>query len=361
MEKHNNRFDRAVRGLPVDRTPIWFMRQAGRYLPEYREVRRRLTFDQMLADADVATDITLQPIRRYDLDAAVVFADIMTILNGLEIPYNFAAGGPALEFHIQSPQERAKLDPGRLLANVSRLDPLLRTIRQTRAALPAEKAVVGFAASPFTLLSYLIEGTTSKTHNAVRAFMIDAALDFHSLMQHVTACTIEYLRLQVLAGASAVQIFESWGDVLSPDTYAEYVLPHVEKVVNAVSPLAPVIFYDKGASLHMPVLRPFALRSGAVLSVDWRIALLNLSDLKVQGNLDPAMLESSPSAVKKETTRILQERNGLPGHIFNLGHGISPLAKLDCVEAMVATVQAYRQVRENRRSLRTLPSPRREP
>jgi len=340
MENHHNRFDRAVRGLPVDRTPIWFMRQAGRYLPEYREVRKRLSFDQMLADADIATEITLQPIKRFDLDAAVIFADIMTILNGLDIPFNFASGGPALEFHIKDPAEQEKLDVQRLKGNVARLEPLLRAIRQTRAALPAEKSVLGFAASPFTLLSYLTEGTTSKTHNTARAFMLGSAMEFHSLMDKVADCTIEYLRLQIAAGASAVQLFESWGDVLSAHTYGQQILPHVEKIVNALSPLAPIILYDKGASLHMPVLRPFAQRSGAVLSVDWRVPLSDLGDLKVQGNLDPAALESEPEAVRRETARILAERAGKPGHIFNLGHGISPEANLACVEAMVETVQA---------------------
>ncbi len=340
MENHYNRFDRAVRGLPVDRTPIWFMRQAGRYLPEYREVRKRLSFDQMLADADVATEVTLQPIRRFDLDAAVIFADIMTILNGLDIPFNFASGGPALEFHIHDPIEREKLDASRLQENVARLEPFLRAIRQTRAALPAEKSVLGFAASPFTLLSYLIEGSTSKTHNTARAFMLGSAPEFHSLMEKLTDCTIEYLRLQIAAGASAVQLFESWGDVLSPLTYSEQILPHVEAIVSAISPLAPVIVYDKGASLHLPVLRHFLQRSGAVLSVDWRISLSGLGDLKIQGNLDPAALESEPDAVRRETARILAERAGKPGYIFNLGHGISPEAKLACVEAMVETVQA---------------------
>jgi uroporphyrinogen decarboxylase len=339
MENHNNRFDRAVRGLPVDRTPIWFMRQAGRYLPEYREVRKRLSFDQMLADADVATELTLQPIRRFDLDAAVIFADIMTILGGLDIPFNFASGGPALEFHIQDPAERAKLDSRRLQENSTRLEPFLRAIRQTRAALPAEKSVIGFAASPFTLLSYLIEGTTSKTHNIARAFMLSSAMEFHDLMDKVADCTIEYLRLQITAGASAVQLFESWGDVLSANAYGEQVLPHVEKIVGAISPIAPIIVYDKGASLHMPVLRPLAQRTGAVLSVDWRMSIAELGDLKVQGNLDPASLESEPEAVRRETARILAERAGKPGHVFNLGHGISPQAKLECVEAMVEKVQ----------------------
>lgn len=341
MEKHSNRFDSALRGRPTDRTPIWFMRQAGRYLPEYREVRKKLSFDEMLADSEVATEITLQPIRRFDLDAAVIFADIMTILNGLDIPFNFASGGPALEFHSSDPSDVQKLDVQRLQANEAKYAPFLQAIRNVRAALPAEKAVIGFAASPFTLLSYLLEGTTSKTHNKTRAFMLSQAAEFHSMMSSVADCTIEYLKLQIAAGASAVQLFESWGDVLSPEAYRSQILPHVERIVNEVNPHAPVILYDKGASLHIDVLRPVAEKTGAVLSVDWRIDISKLADLRIQGNLDPAALESDAKSVRAETAKILRARAGIPGHVFNLGHGITPQAKLECVEAMVQTVQEF--------------------
>lgn len=337
-----NRFDAAVRGLPTDRTPIWFMRQAGRYLPEYRAVRKKLSFDEMLADADVATEITLQPIRRFDLDAAVIFADIMTILNGLDIPFNFASGGPALEFHSNDPKEREKLDPQRIIGNQVKFSPFLQAIRQVRAGLPGEKSVVGFAASPFTLLSYLLEGTTSKTHNKTRAFILSEAPIFHSMMDAVADCTAEYLKLQFDAGVSAVQIFESWGDVLSGESYSRLVLPYIRKIISKLSPLGPVILYDKGASLHIDKLRPFAKECGAVLSVDWRIDVAQLSDLTIQGNLDPAALESDPVSVRKEVEYILRSRNGKPGHVFNLGHGISPQANLACVESMVETVRDFR-------------------
>lgn len=341
MEKHSNRFDLAVRGQQTDRTPIWFMRQAGRYLPEYREVRKRLSFDEMLADAEVATEITLQPIRRFDLDAAVIFADIMTILNGLDIPFNFASGGPALEFHSYDPADVQKLDAQRLQANQAKYAPFLQAIRNVRAALPAGKSVIGFAASPFTLLSYLLEGTTSKTHNKTRAFMMSQAKEFHSMMGAVADCTIEYLKLQIAAGASAVQLFESWGDVLSPEIYQSHILPHVERIVTEVNPHAPVILYDKGASLHIDVLRPMAFKTGAILSVDWRIDISRLADLRIQGNLDPAALEGDAKSVREETAKILRARAGKPGHIFNLGHGITPQAKLECVEAMVQSVQNF--------------------
>lgn len=342
MTNQFNRFDSAARGLKTDRTPVWFMRQAGRYLPEYREVRKGLTFDEMLADATVATEITLQPIRRFDLDAAVIFADIMTILLGLDIPFSFASGGPELSFDIADENERKKLDPVRLLHNEKKFTAFLNAIRQTRGALGAGKSVIGFAASPFTLLSYLIEGKTSKTHNRTRAFMAAEPALFKTLMAQMAECTAEYLRLQIAAGASAVQIFESWGDVLGGDTYGAQILPHIQNIAAKVLPVAPVIFYDKGASLHIGAVRDFIRTSGAVYSVDWRLDIAALADIKVQGNLDPALLESTPEAVRTATQSILAARQGIPGHIFNLGHGITPEAKLGCVEAMVETVQAFR-------------------
>ncbi len=341
MTQQFNRFDAAVRGIAADRTPVWFMRQAGRYLPEYREVRKKLSFDQMLADAAVATEITLQPIRRFNLDAAVIFADIMTILQGLDIPFNFASGGPELTFNIKEESERLKLNAVRLTANEAKFSAFLQAIRNTRAALGNDKSVVGFAASPFTLLSYLIEGKTSKTHNRTRAFMASEAKLFDQLMADIAACTAAYLKLQIQAGASAVQIFESWGDVLGGREYAARILPHIRRITQEVMPDAPVIFYDKGASLHINEVRPFIAETGAVYSVDWRIDLGTLSEIKVQGNLDPALLESDAASVRTATRNILVARQKIPGHVFNLGHGITPEAKLECVEAMVETVQTY--------------------
>lgn len=342
MKNEFNRFDSTVRGANTDGVPIWFMRQAGRYLPEYREVRKKHTFDQMLADSALATEITLQPIRRFDLDAAVIFADIMTILQGLDIQFNFSSGGPTLDYDITQTSEREKLSAERLRDNEQKFAPFLDSIRNVRSALPPAKSVLGFAASPFTLLSYLIEGKTSKTHNQTRAFMAAQRELFDELMHRVAEATVAYLTLQIKAGASAVQIFESWGDVLSKEAYSEFVLPHIRRIVQNVQPLAPVIFYDKGASLHYADTIPFARETGAMLSVDWRIRLEEFSAIKVQGNLDPALLESTSDAVRRATSATLAARNNEPGYIFNLGHGITPEARLECVEAMVETVQAYR-------------------
>jgi len=334
-----NLFDSAVRAIKTPSTPIWFMRQAGRYLPEYREVRKKYSFDEMLKNADIATEVTLQPIRRFNLDAAVIFADIMTILAAVDIPFHFMAGGPTLEFDISSSHDVEKLSAERLQQNQKSLTPFLTAIRQTRRALGSEKSVVGFAASPFTLLSYLIEGKTSKTHNRTRAFMASYPETFKKIMHSVAKLTVEYLKLQHSAGVSAVQIFESWGDVLGGYEYTEYVLPHIETIVNAISTTLPVIFYDKGASIHFKHVKPFLEKNTAIYSIDWRIGIHEMANFKVQGNLDPALLESTPEAVKIATKEIISSRNSIPGHIFNLGHGITPEAKMECVEAMVETVK----------------------
>jgi uroporphyrinogen decarboxylase len=337
-----NRFDCAVRGVATDRPPIWFMRQAGRYLPEYREVRKSHSFDAMLQNSEIATEITLQPIRRFDLDAAVIFADIMTILNGLDIPFNFDAGGPTLNFDLTQKAELEKLSDRRIQDNISKFKPFLTAIQNTRAALPADKSVIGFAASPFTLLSYLIEGTTSKTHNQTRAFMYSQPVLFEKMLTDVADCTIAYLQLQFAAGASAVQIFESWGDVLSGPEYAQRVWPAVKRIITALQASGPVIFYDKGASLHITSLRAELSALAVMASVDWRIDISTLSDLRVQGNLDPAVLESDAKTTAKLTRETIEKRQARPGYIFNLGHGITPQAHLACVEAMVSTVQTYK-------------------
>lgn len=342
MQKELNRFDKAVRGMTTDRTPIWFMRQAGRYLPEYREVRKKLSFDEMLADAAVAAEITLQPIHRFDLDAAVIFADIMTILQGLDIPFDFASGGPRLDFNINEPSDLAKLNAGRVISNTGKYAPFLESIRSVRSALPESKAVIGFAASPFTLLSYLIEGETSKTHNKTRAFMASYPEKFRSLMHSVAACTAEYLKLQVTAGVSAVQIFESWGDILSEIVYAGSILPHIDTIVQELKGSVPVILYDKGAALHWRSVAPYVGKNGLVYSIDWRVGIEEFSGIRVQGNLDPALLEGESESVVTATREILGARAGKPGHVFNLGHGITPEARLACVEAMVETVKTFK-------------------
>ncbi|MCX7632532.1 MAG: uroporphyrinogen decarboxylase [Turneriella sp.] len=337
---HENLVLRALKGQKTERTPIWFMRQAGRYLPEYRALRQKHSFDALLADPELATEITLQPVRRFGLDAAIVFADIMTILAGLGVPYHFRNGGPSLEFRANDKAFAEHFNTQRMQDHESCYLPLVETLRAVRAALSPQHAVIGFAAAPFTLLSYLVENTTAKSHNAVRALLYAEPEKFHSYMQKITDCTIFYLKLQCRAGADAVQLFESWGEIVPEKIYAEHVLPYVRQIAAAISPQVPFIFYDKGASLHLPVLEPFAQETGTVLSLDWRVSLSKLP-ISVQGNLDPAYLESSPAAVRRECLRILNERNGF-AHVFNLGHGISPEAKLECVEAMVETVKSFR-------------------
>lgn len=322
--------------------PIWFMRQAGRYLPEYREVREKYSFEEMTSTPDIAAKITLQPIERFDLDAAIIFADIMTLLGGMGINVSFAKGPPELDFTYEGTKTIAFLKERATRENFDEhLSYFRESLRLTRKNLKPEKSLIGFAAAPFTLASYLVEGTTSKTHNKTRAYLYAQSDEFQQLLDAIAEATIHYLLMQKDAGADVVQLFESWGDVNHPRVYSEIILPSIVKVVKAVSPHMPVIFYSRGASVLRETLLPLYDAGVSAVSVDWRMEIDFFGNRPVQGNLDPALLESTPEAVRREALSILNRRGKTPGLVFNLGHGISPQANLAAVEAMVSTVKEF--------------------
>lgn len=332
----------ALNRKQVDSIPIWFMRQAGRYLPEYQQVRKNYTFMEMVKTPEIATEITLQPVKRLNVDAAIIFSDIMIILDGLGIEVSFAKGPPEFASPIKSPADAHTLFENFSINDINeKLSYYSESLKMTRAELPADKALLGFAGAPFTMASYLLEGKTSKSHAAIRSFMFGYPKEFHAMMDFLTTATIEYGKLQVNAGIQAFQIFESWGEVLSSETFTLYVLPYVERIVRELSPITKVIYYNKGASVYPAKMTEFHKNTGAAISVDWRAPLSTYNEATVQGNMDPAILMSTPDAVKTETLKILNSRAGQPGFIFNLGHGIMPEAKLDCVETMVQTVQEF--------------------
>lgn len=338
-----NRILTALENKSTDRVPIWFMRQAGRYLPEYRETRKKYGFKEMVMLPEVAAEITLQPIRRFDLDAAIIFADIMTILDGLQISVHFDNGGPEIDFDLANDVHMQKLfvkDYADTLQN--NLQFFMQALKLVRNSLSPEKALLGFAAAPFTLVSYLVERTTSRTHNASRAFLYTNTVLMHKMLDAVSKATVAYLKLQFQAGANAVQLFESWGDVISPTEYQKEYFPYVKRIVKEVSEWGPVIFYNKGACVHKEYLAQAYEHDCAALSVDWRMPIQYFGERPVQGNLDPALLEASPVAVSQKVSEILEARGHKPGFIFNLGHGISPEAKLENVEAMVQTVRNFK-------------------
>lgn len=337
------RIQKAIHKEAVDRPPIWFMRQAGRYLPEYMKLKGERDFMACVKDSDTAAEITLQPIERFNLDAAIIFSDILVILEALNLNVSFATGAPEIGVTLKD-----EADLSGRIANYSKdemlgnLDYYTATIQKTRARLAPEKSLLGFAAAPFTLASYMIEGKTSKTHAKSRAWMYGTPEVFEKLMDYIAKITIDYLELQIEAGVDAIQLFDSWGDAMDSESYQKYILPHIAKISREISKKVPVIFFCRGASIHRDVLKPMYSEGVSVISLDWRMPIDAMGDGAVQGNMDPAYLLSNPNAVKNKVSSLLNTRGKDPGYIFNLGHGIYPETPMENVEAMVQTVQEFR-------------------
>ncbi len=336
------RLQQAIRKETVDRPPIWFMRQAGRYLPEYMRLKGDRDFMACVKDSDTAAEITLQPIKRLDLDAAIIFSDILVILDALDLNVSFATGAPEIGHVLKDENDLnrrvAEYDAGAMLGN---LGYYTETIQKTRANLDPSKSLLGFAAAPFTLASYMIEGKTSKTHAKSRAWMYGTPGLFEKLMDYIATITIDYLGLQIDAGVDAIQLFDSWGDAMDTESYQKLIMPYIAKISKEISKRVPVIFFCRGASIHREALLPLYDQGVSVISVDWRVPITIFGDKPVQGNMDPAFLLSNPAAVKEKVTELLEKRGKTPGYIFNLGHGIYPETPMENVESMVRTVQEF--------------------
>ncbi|HEU4528635.1 MAG TPA: uroporphyrinogen decarboxylase [Actinomycetota bacterium] len=333
----NDRFLRACRREPVDRTPVWFMRQAGRYLPEYREVRGDRDILDTCRHPDVVVEITLQPLRRMALDAAIVFSDIMVPLQAIGLPIRIASGmGPVVEEPIRSVGDLARL---RRLEPEADAPHLLEAIRLLRGEL--EIPLIGFAGAPFTLASYLVEGGPSKDHARTKALMHGDPGTWGRLMEALASICVEHLRAQVAAGAQAVQVFDSWVGALDAEDYERAVLPHSARVFEAVGELGV-------PSIHFGVvtgelLGRMARAGGDVIGLDWRVALdagweRVGADRGVQGNLDPAVCLGPWDAVREKALGVLRRAGGRDGHIFNLGHGVLPLTPPETLQRLVDLV-----------------------
>ena len=336
-------FLRAARGLPVERTPVWFMRQAGRTLPEYRRLRERWTLLEMCADAELCAEVTLQPMRRMPLDAAVMFGDIMVPLQGAGVELDIVEKvGPVIAHPIRD------------LAGVERLRPLvperdvpaiIEAVRLVRAALPAERTVLGFAGAPFTLASYLIEGRPSKDFARTKAMMHGAPELWGALMARLVDVVVPFLQANVAAGAGAVQLFDSWVGALSAGDYAAHVRPWTRQILARLRALdVPVVHFGTGTA-HL--LDQIAEDGGTVIGLDWRVPLDEAwarvgHHLGVQGNLDPAILCAPWPAVEAAATDVLRRAAGRAGHGFNLGHGRLPQTPVEHVERLVDLVHAHR-------------------
>lgn len=328
-------FLRACQGEPLERPPVWFMRQAGRYLPEYREIRNRFGLLEICRLPEVAAEITLQPLRRFSLDAAIIFADILLLLPEMGLPFEFAKGeGPVIQTPIRS---RSQIDRLHSFEPRENLQPVLQALRIVRRELPPEVALLGFAGAPFTVASYMIEGRGSRHYSHAKGLMYGDEDAWHQLLHLLTSVTIQYLRAQVEAGADAVQVFDSWVGCLDEDDYRRYVLPHLRELLEGLRDLAvPVILFGTGMQHLLAAAQEAA---PTVMGIDWRISLAEARrllgpDMVLQGNLDPVALLGPRKILLEKVDRILEQEIG-PGFIFNLGHGVLPSTDPASVAAVV--------------------------
>ena len=327
---------RALRREPVERTPVWFMRQAGRSLPEYRALRERHSFFELAGTPDLCAEVTLQPVRRHDVDAAVLFADIMSPVLGMGLEVALVEGvGPVVERPVRTLADVERLhvpDPDEAFA------PILEAVRLVRAELPDEKAVIAFCGGPFTVAGYLVEGRPSRELPLTKRLLLSEPAVWEALMAKLADCFAGYVEAKTRAGADAVQLFDSWVGVLSPEQYRRAVAPWSAHVLGAVP--VPTIHFGTGAS-HL--LEELALAGGDALGLDWRIPLdegwSRVPDRAAQGNLDPAALLCAWPVVEREAGEVLRRAAGRPGHVFNLGHGVMPDTDPDVLTRLVELVR----------------------
>jgi uroporphyrinogen decarboxylase len=329
---------RAARRAPTPFTPVWFMRQAGRYLPEYRALRARYGFLELCHNSEAAAEVTLQPVERLGVDAAILFADILLIVEPLDVGLEFARGeGPVIHRPIRSGAQVARLAP----VDVDTAVPFVfETVRRVVRALDGRVPLIGFAGAPFTVASYIVEGGASRDYLHTKRLMYREPEAWHRLMELLSDATASYLNGQIAAGAAAVQLFDSWVGVLSASDYRTFVQPHVRTLLKGLTPGTPVIHFGTGTTHLLPHLRE---AGGDVIGVDWRVDLdvawrLIGEDVAIQGNLDPAVLLAEPAYIQQRARDVLARAGGRPGHIFNLGHGVLPDTPVDHVKALVDIV-----------------------
>ena len=332
-----DRFLRACWREPVDCTPVWFMRQAGRSSPSYRAIRQKHGILDMVKSPDIATQVTLQPVKELGVDAAILFADLLIPLEAMGVPVRIAPGeGPVIEKPIRTPEDVADLKP---IEPARDLPFVLETIRRVRAhtAVP----FIGFSGAPFTLASYLLEGGATKEFAATKAFMYRHPDAWDALLGGLADSMAAYLRAQVDAGAQALQIFDSWAGALSPHDYGTRVFPHTRRLVAGIKETGvPQIHFGTGTAGFLDV---FAVAGGDVIGVDWRLPLDEAwkrigTDRAIQGNLDPAALLGPPEVWRAQAHDVLRRAAGRPGHVFNLGHGVLPDTPMENLRNLVAFV-----------------------
>jgi uroporphyrinogen decarboxylase len=328
-------------------TPIWLMRQAGRYMPEYRAVRSKMAFLDLCKRPELATEVTVAAAERLGADAAILFADILLILEPLGFDLEFAAGeGPIIHNPIQAGSDVDRLRP---LTNVEPLAFVPAAVQMIRAALQPAIALIGFAGAPFTLACYAIEGGSSRHYDRAKSFMYRDQSAWDALMELLTDATAIYLNAQIDAGAQVIQVFDSWVGTLSPYDYRRFVQPHMTRLFSRLAPSAPAIHFGTGTATLLELQRD---AGGSVMGLDWRVDLDHAWErlgpgVAIQGNLDPAVLLGPQAEIERQARRILRQARGRAGHIFNLGHGILPQTPVDNVLALIDTVHSFTESHPN--------------
>ncbi|UCC71832.1 MAG: uroporphyrinogen decarboxylase [Gemmatimonadota bacterium] len=340
--EHDYPFLRACRRRPVDRVPVWLMRQAGRYMPEYRALREKHSILELCGTPELAAEVTLQPINRFDLDAAIIFADILLPLEGLGVGFHFAAGeGPVIEKPVRTPEDADAVRP---FDPTVGLGHVLEAIKIVRRELEGRVPLIGFAGAPFTLASYMIEGGSSKNYLLMKSFMYQHPEAWDRLMRVIREVTRDYLAAQIEAGAQAIQLFDSWVGCLSPEDYREFVLPHSAWVLEGLAGYdVPRIHFGTNTATLLEAMKQ---AGGEVIGVDWRLPIDRAReiigpDFAVQGNLDPVTLMAPRELLVERVKRVLERADAKNGYIFNLGHGVLPPTPMENVDTVIETVHGY--------------------
>jgi uroporphyrinogen decarboxylase len=320
------------------RAPVWLMRQAGRYMPQYREMRAKHSFLEMCHEPELIAEVTLQPIHAFGMDAAIVFSDILLIPEALDVGLHFDEGrGPVIDRPLNGGKDLERLPDANMQHSLSFLSDGIRLLRGQ-----LDVPLIGFCGAPFTMASYMIEGKTSREFRKTKKWLLSDPHSFHQLLEMLTRHAIESLEMQIAAGVHAVQIFDSWANVLGYSQFRTFSLPYLQKIVDSIKPKAPVIIYSRGSSVFAADL---AAISPNAISIDWNADLSGLrpaipSSVALQGNLDPDILFAPQGVVCKEANLLLDAMDGDPGYIFNLGHGIAPDVDADAVKALIECVQS---------------------
>jgi len=343
MSIKNDLFLRALKGETVDRPPVWMMRQAGRYLPEFMEIKKKYDFFTRCQTPELASEITVQPIRRYGMDAAILFSDILVIPQAMNIEVEMKPNfGPYLPHPIRSQKDLDKV----IVPDVNdALGYVMDAIKATKEKLDDEVPLIGFAGSPWTILCYCVQGQGSKTFDKAKELCFTQPVVAHELLQKITDTTIAYLKAKVKAGVNAVQVFDSWGGMLSPTDYNEFSWQYIQQIIDALKEETPVIVFGKGCWF---ALGDMAKSGAAALGVDWTCSARNAryltgGKITLQGNFDPARLLSPPSEIKKMVTQMINEF-GKDSYVVNLGHGILPNVPVENAKAFIDAVKEWRPI-----------------